>query len=143
MNHPWLKVLKKENEPTVENLIRLAIAIYNDSQLLTPSAWSWPSRSLVSLCVEKQITLFNENGSDTSFSKYEPLPIDLHYRDPMVYAEMLNIIVELEIAKLKDKLNNVIRFSCQIDGSVDSMQNDNKIVFIRFNTISICVYLRA
>ena len=52
----------------------------------------------------------------------------------MVYAEMLNIIADLEIAKLKDKLNNVIIFSCQIDGSVDSMQNDNKIVFIRFNT---------
>ena len=89
---------------------------------------------MASLCAEKQITLFNENGSDTSFSEYEPLPIDLHYRDPVVYAEMLNIIADLEIAKLKDKLNNVIRFSCQIDGSVDSMQNDNKIVFIRFNT---------
>ena len=77
------------------------------------------------------------------FSEYEPLPIDLHYRDPMVYAEMLNIITDLEIAKPKDKLNNVIRFSCQIDGLVDSLQNNNKIVFIRLNTISICVYLRA
>ena len=108
-----------------------------------PFAWSLLSRSLASLCGEKQIKTFNENSNDTSFSEYEPLPIDLHYRDPVVYAEMLSIIADLEIAKLKDKLNNVIRFSCQIDGSVDSMQNDNKIVFIRFNTISICVYLRA
>ena len=125
---------KKENQATVENLIRLAIDVYNDSKLLTPSAWSWPSRSLASLCAEKQIKTFNDNGSDTSFSEYQPLPIDLHYRDPVVYAEMLSIIADLEIAKHKDKLNNVIRFSCQIDGSVDSMQNDNKIVFIRFNT---------
>ena len=101
LNHPWLNVLKKENQATVENLIRLAIAVYNDSKLFTPSAWSWPSQSLASLCAKKQITLFNENGSDTSFSEYEPLPIDLHYRDPMVYAEMLNIIADLEIAKLK------------------------------------------
>ena len=98
MNHPWLKVLKKENQATVENLIRLAIDVYNDSKLLTPSAWSWPSRSLASLCAEKQIKTFNENGSDTSFSEYEPLPIDLHYRDPVVYAEMLSIIADLEIA---------------------------------------------
>ena len=83
---------------------------------------------------EKQITLFNEHGSDTSFFEYEPLAIDLHYRDPLVYKEMLDIIGDLEIAKLKNKLKNAIRFSCQIDGSVDSMQNDNKIIFIRFNT---------
>ena len=38
MNHPWLKVLNKENQATVENLIRLVIDIYNDSKLLTPSA---------------------------------------------------------------------------------------------------------
>ena len=43
MNHSWLKVIKKENQATVENLIQLVIAVYNDSKLLTPSAWSWPS----------------------------------------------------------------------------------------------------
>ena len=55
VNHPWLKVLKRENHITIEKLLRLTIAVYNYSKLLTPSAWSWPSQSLASLLTEKQI----------------------------------------------------------------------------------------
>ena len=47
---------------------------------------------------------------------------------------MLTIIAKLENEKLKAELQDAIKFSSQIDGSVDSMQHDNKFMFIRFNS---------
>ena len=47
---------------------------------------------------------------------------------------MLSIIAELETMKVKDELNKAIKFSAQIDGSMDTMQHDNKFLFAKYNT---------
>ena len=40
LSHPWLRVLEKQDKITLENLIKLAVDVYNDSKQLTLSAWS-------------------------------------------------------------------------------------------------------
>ena len=134
VNHPWLGTLRKKEKRTVENFIKLAIDVYNDSKQLTLSAWSWPSRSLATARAEQQILSLNENGVDALNVPFMPDCADLHYKVPITYKEMLTIIAELHTEKLKAELHNAIKFSAQIDGSVDSMQPDDKFVFIRFNS---------
>ena len=69
-------------------------------------------------------------GWNLRSSPFEPHSTDLHYKDPNIYREMLSIIAELETMKLKDELNKAIKFSAQIDGSMDTMQHDNKFCFL-------------
>ena len=71
---------------------------------------------------------------DATFIPLAPRSADLHHKDPLVYKEMLTILAELEAEKLQTELKDAIKFSSQIDGSVDFMQHDNKFVFIRFNS---------
>lgn len=47
--HPWVKVLKSHRAGVVNDLISLYVDVYNDSLLETPSARTWPARSLASL----------------------------------------------------------------------------------------------
>ena len=133
-NHPLVRVLKKQEQTTVGNLIKLAIDVYNDSKLLTPSAWSWPARALATAHADQLISSMNENGLQGPFVPFEPSSTDLHYRDPNIYKEMLTTIAEFEKEKLKDEVNTVIKFSTQIDGSVDTMQRDNKFLFLKYNS---------
>ena len=133
-NHPLVRVLKKQEQTTVENLMKLAIDVYNDSKLLTPSAWSWPARALATAHADQLISSMNENGLQGPFIPFEPSSTDLHYRDPNIYKEMLTTIAELEKQKLKDEVNTAIKFSTQIDGSVDTMQCDNKFLFLKYNS---------
>lgn len=128
-NHPWVKLTESTDTVTMSTLIHMAVDAYNDSKILTPSAWSWPSRSLAQM-----------HSSSLFQSQYcSPLPfmpsgISLHYRDPMTYAEMLHIIGDIERKKLAAELKDCIRFSIQVDGSLDMKQQDKKFVMIRFNT---------
>ena len=98
------------------------------------SALSWPSRSLAAAHAEQQTSYLKENGMDAPFIPFAPTSLDLHYKDPQVCKEMLTIIAELETEKLIAELKDAIKFSSQIDGSVDFMEHDNKFVFIRFNS---------
>ena len=132
-NHPLVRVLKKQEQTTVGNLIKLAIDVYNDSKLLTPSAWSWPARALATAHADQLISSMNENGLQGPFIPFEPISTDLHYRDPNIYKEMLTTIAELEKKELKDEANTAIKFSTQI-GSVDTMQRDNKFLFLKYNS---------
>ena len=68
------------------------------------------------------------------FLPFAPTSAELHYKDQLVYKEMLSILAQLETEKLQAELKDAIKFSSQIDGSVDFMQHDNKFVFIRFNS---------
>jgi hypothetical protein len=47
---------------------------------------------------------------------------------------MLTTIAELEKVKLKDEVNTAIKFSTQIYGSVDTMQRENKFLFLKYNS---------
>ena len=47
---------------------------------------------------------------------------------------MLTTIAELEKVKLNEEVNTAIKFSTQIDRSVDTMQRDNKFLFLKYNS---------
>lgn len=44
--HPWVHTLKKHREGVVNDLIALCMDVYNDSLIETPTARTWPARSL-------------------------------------------------------------------------------------------------
>ena len=42
-NGDWLKTLKTNDPAVINTSVHMAVDVYNDSMLLTLSAWSWPS----------------------------------------------------------------------------------------------------
>lgn len=132
--HPWIKLVKS-NDPTVlQTLTRMAVDVYNDSKNLTLAAWSWPSRSLAGLHAEQQLKMYGKE-EEGNFSLCQPTSAELHYRDPMHYAEMLNILGKSEKGDLAKEIKESICFSVQMDGSVDMKQQDKKFIFLRFNSV--------
>ena len=117
----------------VRTLVDLAVSVHNDNKLLTAAAWSWPSRSLANLHAERQYKVYKQH--DAEFSDFCPSRVQLHYRDPMHYAEMLHIEGEMVRKKLFQELLQCLKFSVQIDGAVDSQQQDKKYVFVRYNSL--------
>ena len=132
-HHPWIRTLRTNDPQVVRTLIDLAVSVHNDNKLLTAAAWSWPSRSLANLHAERQYKVYERH--DAEFSDFCPSRVQLHYRDPMHYAEMLHIKGEMERKKLFQELQQCLKFSVQIDGAVDSQQQDKKYVFVRYDSL--------
>lgn len=132
--HPWIRILKKQNASIINMLVKMATTCHCDSKLLTPTAWSWPCRSLAQEHAEHQIRVIEQEGVDAQFMPYEPNAKDMHYRDPITYHEMLSVVADLERKEICEALKSCIRYAVQMDGSVDSTQRDHKFVFIRYNT---------
>ena len=130
-SHPWIHYLTKQRVETVEMLISLSIDVYNDSLLLTPTAFSWPGRSLASLHSDQLISSFRENGFDQQFEEFKPLGSVLHYRDPVIYAEMLKIEGELQSKVTSNLVNAAVVWAIQVDGSLSRTMRDNKFVNAR------------
>jgi hypothetical protein len=55
-----------------------------------------------------------------------------HYRDPVTYRDILDVIASFELQKLKSKVFSSLCYCIQIDGSLDTQQTDNKFVCIRY-----------
>ena len=130
-SHPWIYYLMKQRVETVEMLIRLSIDVYNDSLLLTPTAFSWPGRSLASLHSDKPISSFRENDFDQQFEEFEPTGSVLHYRDPVIYPEMLKIEGELQSKVTSNLVNVAVVWAIQVKGSLSWTMRDNKLVSAR------------
>ena len=54
-----------------------------------------------------------------------------HYRSPIIYAEMLEVIADLVRREVSKTLHNSLCYSVQIDGSMDRQQQDSKFVTTR------------
>ncbi|KAF0759420.1 DUF4371 domain-containing protein, partial [Aphis craccivora] len=130
--HPWVKLLKSHESEVVTNLIELAIDVHNDSRVMTLSANSWPSRSLSKIHSNAQIATYREHGLDSNFVSFNPSKAVLHYKDPNIYREMLDIIAEIVMESVSEDLKKSICFSIQIDGSVDKYSVDNKFITARY-----------
>ena len=88
----------------------MAVDVYNGSTLSTPeAAWSWPSRSLAQLNTDAQFKIYGNADGDAAVSQFQPSAVDLHYHDPVHYAEMLHIEGEMEREKLKEETSFVLR----------------------------------
>jgi hypothetical protein len=130
--HPWIKVLKSHQAQVVSQLIELAVSVHNDSKQMTLSARSWPSRSLAQMHAANQISSYCEHGLDSSFVAFHPPAAALHYRDPTVYREMLDIVAEVVMENVTQQIAAADCFSLQVDGSVDRYSVDNKFITARY-----------
>lgn len=139
VNHPWIAMLRKHDVAVVNLLIKLAIDVYNDSLMETLPAWNWPSRSLAHMKADHVLASVADNGWDVNLEPFMPPNSALHYRDPVTYRDMLDVVASLELEKLTAKLNNSICSAIQIDGSVDRQQVDNKFVCVRFINSNGCI----
>ena len=125
--HPWISILKNQRAGVVDHLIRLCIDVYNDSLYETLAAHNWPARSLAQLHAATV-----SRDMDAPFVSYNPPGSDLHYRDPSVYREMLEVIGNLQKQTLNEELKSSIAFAIQLDGSADRRMVDNKFTSVRF-----------
>ena len=94
--HPFINLTTRSSPTVLKTLTEMAIEVYNDSKLLTLSAWSWPSRSLANLHAQLQFKSLVDSSNMQSVTPFKPSTEELHYRDPMHYAEMLEIIGDTE-----------------------------------------------
>lgn len=142
--HPWVQTLKKHRTGVVNDLIALCMDAYNDSLLETPTARSWPARSLTTIRTKSiQAQLNDSNDWEVELDDYKPSGSTLHYRDPVIYAEMLHIIGGLEMKRIGEEFENAICIALQIDGSVDRRNQDMKFVVARFVTKDEPVVLKS
>nr|XP_022903860.1 uncharacterized protein LOC111416135 [Onthophagus taurus] len=133
--HPWVKTLKKHRAMVVHDLIGLCIDVYNDSLLETPTARTWPARSLAAMRAKSiQSQLNDSNDWEIQLDEFQPRGSALQYRDDVVYTEMLHVIGDTEKKKLRDEFKSALCISLQIDGSVDRGNQDMKYVVAKYVT---------
>ena len=130
-SHPWARILNKANTETRIFLVRLAIDVYNDSLVETLSERSWPSRSMSCEYANNVLDEFDKNGWDTADISFNTTSSMCHYRSPIIYAEMLEVIADLVRREVCKTLHNSLCYSVQIDGSMDRQQQDSKFVTAR------------
>lgn len=71
------------------------------------------------------------SGFDAALPPFQPSDSLLRYRNPVAYAEMLDIIYQLEVERNAEKVNKCICYCMLIDGSIDRSRCDNKFVCAR------------
>ena len=131
-DHPWVRMIEKHKKETLEFLLRLAVDVHNDCRAETLSSRSWPSRSLSFVHSNNLMRVFQSEGWDADFV--------FHYRDPVTYAEMRNIVVKFEMEKVAAELKKCICYSLQMDGSSDRQQIDSKFITAGYVPIyEVCV----
>ncbi|CAB3978456.1 Hypothetical predicted protein [Paramuricea clavata] len=105
--HPFINLATKSDPTVVKTLTEMAVEVYNDSKSLTLAAWSWPGRSLANLHAQQQFRSLTDSDNVQSFTPFKPSGEELHYRDPMHYAEMLEIIGDTERSTLEKNSRTV------------------------------------
>ena len=78
------------------SIVCLAVDVYNDSLVETLSARSWSSRSLSSMYANNVLEKFEDKGRDTADTSFNSFTSMCHYRSPIIYAEMLEVIADVQ-----------------------------------------------
>ncbi|XP_025413676.1 uncharacterized protein LOC112685865 [Sipha flava] len=130
--HPWVKILKNHESEIIKNLIELAVDVHNDSKVLTLSANSWPSRSLSKMHANAQIASYGEHGLDSKFASFKQSSSAVHYKNPVIYREMLDTVAEITMESVTNELKIAECFTLQVDGSIDKYSIDNKFITARY-----------
>ena len=60
-NYLLLRTMKSNDPAIINTLVHMAVDVFNDSKLLTPFAWSWPSRSLACIHAEEQAKKYTDS----------------------------------------------------------------------------------
>ena len=93
--HPWLKITKQQEASTIQCLIKLAVDVYSDLVIETPSARSWTCRSLAAVHSDWLLSAMADHGWEWTLTPTIPSSTELHYRFPAVYREMLYLFIYL------------------------------------------------
>lgn len=101
---PLNKLILKQNKDLVLKISKLIVNVFNDSKRGTLSAWSWPSREVVSL-------ICSQLDPENPFQPYNPKEGDLQYINPGTHTDLLRHIVQADILNLKSKLKSCIAIS--------------------------------
>ena len=94
--HPWLHCWKKHRSEKVNFLIGLCVDVYNDSMYETLAANSCPARSLAQLHAAAV-----SRDMDAPFVPFKPTSDQLHYRTPVFYHQMLEVVASLEMERVR------------------------------------------
>jgi len=81
---------------------------------------------------DAQIASYKEYGLDSTFVCFEPSASALHYKNPLIYHEMLDTVAEIIMESVTKELKHAEYFSIQLDGSVDKYSIDNKFITARY-----------
>ena len=73
---------------------------------------------------------FEEKGWDTTDITFNLSSSMCHYRSPIIYAEMLEVIADIQRRNVF--VSDSLCYSVQIDGSMDKQQQDSKFVTARY-----------
>ena len=96
------------------------------------SARNWPSRSLAFEHSNNLLRVFQNEEWDAEFVPFNHPGSLYHYRDPVTYAEMRDIIGQHEMEKTAQLLKDCLCYSVQVDGSFDRQQVDSKFITARY-----------
>lgn len=114
---PMGKAINYSNEKLAKKIGTLLIHVYNDAKKLTLSAYSFPSRVVVSL----RANSFCTNGEMTDTMDEN----ELQYLTPHSHYDFLQCIVESHRSSFVEEiLNDSFAFLLRCDGSVDCTQID-------------------
>lgn len=103
------------------------MGVYGDSLIETVIALLW-QYSLVMLQVQSIQTQLNNNDSDTGLNSFHPHGSALHYRDPAVCNEMLQIVSQwMSNEEGCELLRMAICISLQMDISADQQNEDRSL----------------
>lgn len=69
---------------------------------------------------------------DSKFACFKPSSSAVHYKSPVIYREMLDMVAEITIESVTNELKNAECFTLQVDGSVDKYSIDNKFITARY-----------
>ena len=97
---------------TLQSLIHIAVDLYNDTRVETLSARSWTSRSLSSEFSDSLTRQFEKEGMQSKFVPFSPCASAFHYRDPLIYEEMTEIVASLEKGKHQSSFEAVSVLLC-------------------------------
>ena len=106
--------MKKCKAETSEFLLCLTVDVYNDCRMEMLSARNWPSRSLAVEHSNNLLRVFQNKGWDADFVSFNQPGSLYHYRNPVTYAEMRDIIGQHEMEKTAELLKDCLCYSVQI-----------------------------
>ncbi|XP_025204369.1 E3 SUMO-protein ligase KIAA1586-like isoform X1 [Melanaphis sacchari] len=125
---PMGKAVNQANDKLARKIGCLMIHVYNDAKKLTLSAYSFPSRVIVS----QKANLFQLNGEVSNNIDDS----ELQYLTPHTHKDLLECIVETHQSSfVEDILNNSLALSLRCDGSVDRTQIDKMYVLMKSITL--------
>ena len=116
---PLLKIANAQTHLLANRIGKLIIQMYNDAKKLSISAFSWPSRVVASEIAQN----FDYNNP---FEEYDASVFDLQYVTPASHQQLLKIIVQADLPRFKEEIDDCLAASFRCDASMDRTQKDDE-----------------